>query len=259
MKKIKYYSLVSFFTLGLVLSGCQESKDSDQTTIVHNGTEYKVLTSPITGKQWLDRNLGATSVCTKSRDDFKSDKEYITDQKACFGDLYQWGRLKDGHEKINSSSSKNLKANDITSIKNNSFITVTSSPYDWTSLDSNGNLRKTQWSKTDGSSVCPTGFRVPTIQELRSETVDYYKKTDEAVGAVKVINRDTAFKNFLKMPTAGYRNGRHSGLSYQGAYGHIWSTSVNANKSVYLNFTKKDAGEYKMFRETGFSVRCIKG
>jgi hypothetical protein len=39
-----------------------------------------------TGKVWLDRNLGARQVCTSSTD------------AACFGDLYQWGRAKDGHE-----------------------------------------------------------------------------------------------------------------------------------------------------------------
>lgn len=258
MTKIKNYSVASIFTLGLILTGCQESNDSEKTTIVHNAIEYKVITSPITKKQWLDRNLGATAVCSKSRDEFISDKEYVADQKSCFGDLYQWGRLKDGHEKTNSASTKNLRANDIANT-GNSFITVTSSPFDWTSLDNNGNLRKNQWSKVDGNSICPTGFRVPSIEELRSETVDYYEEIDESTGAVKVINRDTAFKNFLKMPTAGYRNGRHARLSYQGADGHIWSSSVNANKSVYLNFTKKDAGEYKMPRETGFSVRCIKG
>jgi hypothetical protein len=35
---------------------------------------------------WLDRNLGATQVATSF------------DDSAAYGDLYQWGRAKDGHE-----------------------------------------------------------------------------------------------------------------------------------------------------------------
>jgi hypothetical protein len=51
-----------------------------------NGLTYALVTSPDTGKVWLDRNLGARQVCTSSTDE------------ACYGDLYQWGRAKDGHE-----------------------------------------------------------------------------------------------------------------------------------------------------------------
>jgi hypothetical protein len=46
-----------------------------------NGLTYALVTSPDTGKVWLDRNLGARQVCTSSTD------------AACFGDLYQWGQV----------------------------------------------------------------------------------------------------------------------------------------------------------------------
>jgi hypothetical protein len=49
-----------------------------------------------TGKVWLDRNLGARQVCTSSTD------------AACFGDLYQWGRAKDGHESRTSGTTETL-------------------------------------------------------------------------------------------------------------------------------------------------------
>jgi hypothetical protein len=41
---------------------------------------------------WLDRNLGATQVATSLND---SD---------AYGDLYQWGRAKDGHEKSSTTT-----------------------------------------------------------------------------------------------------------------------------------------------------------
>ena len=33
------------------------------TSITHNGVTYGFVTSPYTGKVWLDRNLGAARVC----------------------------------------------------------------------------------------------------------------------------------------------------------------------------------------------------
>jgi len=41
-----------------------------------NGIEYLTVTSPDTGKIWLDRNLGASQVCTSSTD------------SSCYGNLY---------------------------------------------------------------------------------------------------------------------------------------------------------------------------
>jgi hypothetical protein len=49
------------------------------------GLTYRLITSPNPPHRvWLDRNLGASQVCTS-----------VTDT-ACYGDLYQWGRAKDG-------------------------------------------------------------------------------------------------------------------------------------------------------------------
>jgi hypothetical protein len=56
-----------------------------RTPISFNGLTYKMITSSKTGRVWLDRNLGATQVATSF------------DDSAAYGDLYQWGRAKDGH------------------------------------------------------------------------------------------------------------------------------------------------------------------
>lgn len=54
------------------------------------GIHYNEVTS-VTGAIWLDRNLGASRVATSSTD------------SAAYGDLYQWGRLTDGHQERSSS------------------------------------------------------------------------------------------------------------------------------------------------------------
>jgi hypothetical protein len=84
---------------------------------IFNGLEYQFVTNPTTGRTWLDRNLGATRVATAYND---SD---------AYGDLYQWGRLTDGHEKRTSSTTAVLSATDVPG--HGDFILSPSSPYDW--------------------------------------------------------------------------------------------------------------------------------
>ena len=51
-----------------------------------NTGNYGTVVNPVTGKVWLDRNLGATQVATSCTD------------ADSYGDLYQWGRAADGHQ-----------------------------------------------------------------------------------------------------------------------------------------------------------------
>ncbi len=227
------------------------------TEISHNGYEYKIVTSPITNKRWLDRNLGASAVCTKSIDDKSegfTNESYVTSQEDCFGDLYQWGRLKDGHEQRDSNIISSIASN-IVNVGIN-FIKGDESLFDWTNKDNNGALRFAQWSKTDGTSICPIGFRVPTSIELYRETVSYTGTNDESIGKVKVENRDTAFKNFLRFPVAGQRNWGGS-LNNEGKDGYVWSNSVvdSLVRNVYFEYSGAYGDYYD--RSGGFSVRCV--
>lgn len=52
------------------------------------------------GKVWMDRNLGASRVATSSTD------------SVGFGDLYQWGRAKDGHQLRTSATTPTLASVD---------------------------------------------------------------------------------------------------------------------------------------------------
>ncbi|MBS9782290.1 MAG: hypothetical protein KGV43_00600 [Arcobacter sp.] len=229
----------------------------ETSQITHKGITYKIITSPITGRKWLDKNLGAKDACTKSRDDFVSDEKYVDSQKNCFGDLYQWGRYSDGHEKITSQA---VSINDINPSKPDTykgrFITSDNAHnLDWTNIDADGSKRKAFWSKTDGSSICPIGFRVPKISELTAETIRYEGEEDLASGKVKVTDRNTAFKNFLKFPASGAR-ASNDGFSIGNS---VWSSSCKASGVSYaIYFNGGNAYSNWFYRAGGRSVRCIK-
>jgi uncharacterized protein (TIGR02145 family) len=209
-----------------------------------NGKVYNIITSPITGKKWLDRNLGASRTCTASND------------TACYGDYYQWGRLADGHEK-SSSTTTSARASTITSV-GNQFIKGNE---DWTTADADGSLRTAQWSKTDGTGVCPVGFRVPTQTELSSETTAYDgTNANPSTGKVKVIDSTTAFSNFLKFPVAGYRFFLDGSMGGQGSDGYVLTSSVVDDLiSQDVNFGSSFASLGNIVRAFGLSVRCVEG
>jgi len=203
------------------------------TIITHNNTAYGIVTSPYTGKVWLDRNLGASHVCTAFND------------TACYGDYYQWGRDYDGHQS-STSSTISTQASDVNSA-GSSFIKGSK---DWVSVDGAGTTRTANWSATDGSSICPVGFRVPTLAELKAELLD--------AGSAQIQNREDAFNSFLALPSAGGRSYGGGSLIVVGSGGYVWTSSVNGSYSHYVNFRSGDAGSYSSPRAYGFTVRCLR-
>ena len=206
-------------------------------TLVHHGFEYSTVTSPYTGRVWLDRNLGASQVCTA-----------LNDTK-CYGDYYQWGRNADGHEKILNTSTTETRANNIENVGHNKFIVNPDwNNDDWVNIDSNGSLRQTQWSLTDGTSVCPKGYRVPTITELKLETLDSGIDTN-----VK------AFDSFLKIPSAGNRY-VDSELYYANTGAFIWSSSATDSfpAAQIIRYLDGNGDVNSNVRTAATSIRCIK-
>jgi len=201
------------------------------------GKVYNTVTSPYTSKVWLDRNLGALQVCT------------AFDDTNCYGEYFQWGRNCDGHQESNSTTTS-TQATDVENAGNYFIKSSSTYDYDWAkNADSNGSIRSTAWSKTDGSSVCPVGFRVPTEAELKAETTGLS-------GNDKVENRDDTFNNFLKLPSDGNRNDNEGSINNLGSTGYLWSSSVDGSYSRFLRFNSS-IGWFKVNRAYGFSVRCV--
>ncbi len=193
------------------------------------GNIYKEVVSPYTGKIWLDRNLGASRVA-----------QSIDDEQA-YGDYFQWGRDADGHEKKSSSTIASLSSSDTPN--HNQFILAKDEPYDWKE-NQNDNLWQGVYGKNN---PCPSGFRVPTQEELQAE-----------IDAAKIRNNKDAFHSFLKLPSAGGRYSDSGSLDFQGSYGNIWSSSPPGSNSKNLYFNSSDADWDGSNRAYGQSVRCLR-
>jgi hypothetical protein len=214
------------------------SEDTQSESITFHGLEYNNVKSPYTGRIWLDRNIGASKSC-----------EY-KDEEACFGDYFQWGRGIDGHEKIAAETTE-TPASDVQNVGHSKFITATdiANELDWAyPTDSDGSIRSHLWSKTDGSTVCPVGYRVPTINELSIES-------DNA----NVQNIEDAFNSFLKIPSTGTRSRSDGAIYGKTGATFLWSTSVlGAHSSYTLSIADIVYHDNGQRWASGYSVRCIK-
>ncbi len=206
------------------------------TVITHNDITYGTVLSPHTGKTWLDRNIGASQTCTS-----------ITDT-SCYGDYFQWGREADGHENNTSTTT----ATQATAITNAGSLFITHAT-DWTTADSDRTLRAANWAATDGSSVCPTGYRVPTIDELSAETINL-------TGTEAISNITDLFNGFLAVPASGWRKPTTS-WSNVGTGSSIATTSFGTTSTTIktIDFDSSSASVYNTSGiSIGITVRCIK-
>jgi len=182
-----------------------------------------------TGKVWMDRNLGASRVATSSTDD------------QAYGDLYQWGRDTDGHEKRTSQTTSTLSSSDTPG--HGKFITINSGNYDWRSPQNN-NL----WQGVNGiNKPCPAGFRIPTAAEWEAERASWSSRSSSG-----------AYASPLKLPMAGYRDGSSGSLYDVGSYGYYWSGTVDGSSAQGLSFYSGYATMFYYYRASGGSVRCLK-
>ncbi|WP_335974143.1 hypothetical protein [Gaetbulibacter jejuensis] len=226
------YANFEFFTGGqnCTLSVFINANTND--TVFCNGlpTEIIDVINPVTGKIWMDRNLGATQVATSSTDELS------------YGDLYQWGRGKDGHQCRNSNNTATISSIDQPG-HSDFIVNNTTSPYDWRS-PLNNNL----WQGVNGiNNPCPGGYRLPTVNEINSE-IQSWSSADE-VGA---------FTSILKLPASGGRSASNGSIDNVGSFGYYWSSSIIDYLSRGLRFYTYGADAPSFARAFGFSVRCIK-
>lgn len=223
--------------------------DGTQPTIV-------VPITSVTGKIWMDRNLGASRAAT-SETDYES-----------FGCLYQWGRGNDGHASVNWQSTTNVTPiNGTTAVLsttdnpgNGNFILCNESPFagandphaDWRN-PKNNNL----WQGVNGiNNPCPAGYRLPTQSEFQAE-----------INAYNLSTSTSAFNSIFKFPkTRAYREAS-SGIIYTNSdnNGGFMTSSVYSNYAfgqyiIFMKFNAPMVGQNGSFtyRGTGATVRCIK-
>lgn len=219
-----------------LFGGAMVNSPKETITFTYKGQSvtYGVINSK--GRKWLDRNLGASQVATSSTD------------TASYGDLFQWGRLDDGHQNRNSDTTGVRSTTDVPG--NNKFIYHPFQSgvfiYDWRNPQNN-NL----WQGVSGiNNPCPTGFRLPTTDEWTTEIADWSGATSQ----------EKAFNSKLKLTVAGWRKNYSGDLNNVGFIGYYWSytTASTSSRALYIQSDGPISNGVSESRANGFSVRCIK-
>jgi len=181
------------------------------------------------GTCWMDRNLGASAVATSYN------------HSAAYGDLFQWGRLADGHQLRTSLTTTALSSSDIPN--HSDLITSSSSPNDWRSPQND-----TLWLGATGTNnPCPANWRLPSFTELDDERNQWSAQ-----------NYNGAFTSPLKLTAGGYRasgSGTFGGVNTMGRY---WSYTIGTTGSFGLAFDASSTSMSNVGRGNARSVRCIK-
>ena len=196
-----------------------------------------VTVTTLTGRIWMDRNLGAQQVATNRQDPLS------------YGDFYQWGRGADGHQCRNSGTQTIQSTSDQPGHGN--FITrsTSSSTSDWRNPH-NGTL----WQGVNGvNNPCPLGFRIPTEAEFNLEK-GLWNQNDPFAG----------FNSVLKIPFMGFRetDGVIPLPSQLPQFQALWTSTISNNQSkafqIRYDGFNGDAYVEVHARAHGYSVRCIK-
>tara|TARA_B100000795_G_scaffold68454_1_gene47468 strand:- start:284 stop:1060 length:777 start_codon:yes stop_codon:yes gene_type:complete len=181
--------------------------------------------SPLTGQTWMDRNLGAESVAT-SFDDVNS-----------FGDLYQWGRMNDGHQLRNSSTTNSISS---TNSPNHANFILGSS--DWL-LNPDNNL----WQGVNGeNNPCPEGFRIPTEEEFEAERLTW--SSNDASGA---------FKSPLKLSVGGARSRMSGAIGNIGTFVGYRTSTINGAEVRLMGIALNNSFMGSRDKADGNCIRCI--
>ncbi|MDD5760783.1 MAG: FISUMP domain-containing protein [Candidatus Pacebacteria bacterium] len=201
----------------------------DDVTFTYKGVSVTYGTVESNGFCWMDRNLGASRVAT------------AYDDSDAYGDLFQWGRLSDGHQNRTSGITTTLSDSD--NPGHSKFIMSPWDPVDWRSPQNN-NL----WQGVNGiNNPCPSGWRLPTSNEWNTERASWSQQ-----------NYNGAYASALKLTAAGGRYGGDGLLYNDGSDGCYWSSTVDGTDASNLFFDGSNAHLSSEYRADGFSVRCLR-
>ena len=172
-----------------------------------------------------------------------------------YGDLYQWGRFEDGHEKRTSGTRNVLSGTD--NPPHSDFIYVRSGNLDWRSPQ-----KSTLWGATKTlNDPCPEGWRVPTQAEWESIYLGASGNTwvwNSTGTPGWKISPDGGKTFTLFLPAAGRRFYWDGTFENVGLYGYYWSSNVTTTGSNSLFFNSTNSSiSIGVYRANGYSCRCV--
>ena len=215
---------------------------------------------------WLDRNLGAYKRADDHRDNYADNNSYIIAQASSFGDLYQWGRPMDGHQKRGQRTG--LLAEEGGAAQNTALhgnldppaLATTDTPgfsdfiLDDFSAGNNNDWRDdnntNRWITTP-QGPCPSNFHVPSQTEMNNLRT----LIDNGSNSTIVDAHDV-----LALPTSGSRRSTDGAITDVADLGFFWTNTRTAGggSNGYLMgyFDINLILDYNNARAN--SVRCIK-
>ena len=194
------------------------------------------------GNIWLQQNLGSTQVATT-----------MTDSNS-YGDIFQWGRWNDGHEKRTSTTTTVPTTNNPSGLTTASNSFIIGSSTDWwdggSLTDTWSAVSSANTSATEGCDPCKaigTGWVMPTETDWTG-----------IKNAESIINPATAFSSNLKLPASGFRSSSNGNYTFVDQRGYYWSstTSTTGAKYFYIGSVIANPAAGAM-RGQGHAVRCI--
>lgn len=217
---------------------------------IYHNSELWVISMSSDWTNWLtiaDKNLGATQVY--------NDGDTLSEANS--GKYYQWwnnywfpftGSVTTSSSQVNAQNYWPWNY-----YSSSTFITKSSSPYDWDSSNNN-NL---WWDTTNTNEArkwpSPTWFHVPSITEWQ------WVKT--IMDWLSLTTWDN-WRIYLYIPFAGYRSFSTADLYYKGSIGYYWSSSPSGSDSpyyarrLYLDSSNAYASSDSS-RANGYSVRSF--
>ena len=215
--------------------------EATTVTFLYNGTEvtYGIINGP-SGKKWLDRNLGASRVAL-SVDDYQA-----------YGDMFQWGRLADGHQRVTRTNGTDGGATGVTGITTatsnsdvpatDKFISTTTGYYDWR-VPMNDGL----WQGSNGiNNPCPNGWRIATEAEWIAEGI-----TSANDGFLK-----------LKLTYTGTRDVIDGVFKSTANRAYYWTSTIGTGWdegfSVQISLTPTSRSSFGNNRGNAYACRCIR-
>jgi len=238
---------------------CVETWNGRKWLSFCEGTEF--ITSCVvngaggTKLKFMNYNLGAADIVKNMTADQQAAH---TNPEDTYGDLYQWGRMADGHEKHTSP----VIAGPVSTLDGNgqptgsaigSFITKVSAPYDWRDPQNN-NLWGVPKTAQD---PCPAGWRVPTKAEWQAVIDNNSNIWQYSPIPGYKISPDGGTTYSLFLPAAGYRSYNGGSLYDVGSNGYYWSSTPHSNNAYSLNFLSGYFSTDTDNRAYGFSIRCV--